>query len=140
MGPTVPACDGMVLMDSFLKECQRLHPPSARTSICDHPWKLCMANAIIWILVSAHRVCISDLNLSNGLFAHIHTLLRHLGNTELIKYGMEQVSHSSRVPTLPSQVELSNDPASTMRTPTHSTVSGSSSVQQLEPRTPGWWT
>ncbi|KAJ5944499.1 Cytochrome P450 [Penicillium verrucosum] len=51
MGPTVPACDGMVLMDSFLKECQRLHPPSA---------------------LSAHRVCISDLNLSNGLFAHTH--------------------------------------------------------------------
>lgn len=32
MGPTVPACDAMVLMDSFLKECQRLHPPAARTS------------------------------------------------------------------------------------------------------------
>ncbi|CAP94697.1 Pc18g04730 [Penicillium rubens Wisconsin 54-1255] len=46
MGPTVPACDGMVLMDSFLKECQRLHPPSA---------------------LSAHRVCISDLKLSNGV-------------------------------------------------------------------------
>ncbi|OQE30129.1 hypothetical protein PENFLA_c003G01276 [Penicillium flavigenum] len=46
MGPTVPACDGMVLMDSFLKECQRLHPPSA---------------------LSAHRVCISDLKLSNGI-------------------------------------------------------------------------
>ncbi|KAJ5468154.1 Cytochrome P450 [Penicillium sp. IBT 31633x] len=45
MGPTVPACDRMVLMDSFLKECQRLHPPSA---------------------LSAHRVCISDLQLSNG--------------------------------------------------------------------------
>ncbi|KGO77244.1 Cytochrome P450 [Penicillium italicum] len=51
MGPTVPACDGMVLLDSFLKECQRLHPPSA---------------------LSAHRVCISDLKLSNGLFSHTH--------------------------------------------------------------------
>ncbi|KAJ5130342.1 Cytochrome P450 [Penicillium bovifimosum] len=45
-GPTVAACDGMVMMDSFLKECQRLHPPSA---------------------LSAHRVCISDLALSNGI-------------------------------------------------------------------------
>ncbi|OQE07414.1 hypothetical protein PENVUL_c013G00897 [Penicillium vulpinum] len=45
MGPTVPACDGMVLTDSFLKECQRLHPPSA---------------------LSAHRVCVNDLKLSNG--------------------------------------------------------------------------
>ncbi|CAG7985038.1 unnamed protein product [Penicillium nalgiovense] len=33
MGPTVPACDGMVMMDSFLKECQRLHPPSARITL-----------------------------------------------------------------------------------------------------------
>ncbi|KAJ5773489.1 Cytochrome P450 [Penicillium paradoxum] len=46
MGPTVAACDGMVRMDSFLKECQRLHPPSA---------------------LSAHRVCISDLKFSNGI-------------------------------------------------------------------------
>ncbi|KAJ5582567.1 Cytochrome P450, partial [Penicillium sp. DV-2018c] len=46
LGPTVAACDGMVLMDSFLKECQRLHPPAA---------------------LSAHRVCISDLKLSNGI-------------------------------------------------------------------------
>ncbi|KAJ6079453.1 hypothetical protein N7467_009206 [Penicillium canescens] len=45
MGPTVLACDAMVLMDSFLKECQRLHPPAA---------------------LSAHRVCVHDLKLSNG--------------------------------------------------------------------------
>jgi hypothetical protein len=31
-----------------------------------------MANAIIWVLVSAHRVCISDLKLSNGLFLRTH--------------------------------------------------------------------
>ena len=29
MGITVAACDKMVLLDSFLKECQRLHPPAA---------------------------------------------------------------------------------------------------------------
>jgi hypothetical protein len=28
-GITVAACDKMVLLDSFLKECQRLHPPAA---------------------------------------------------------------------------------------------------------------
>ncbi|KAJ5184992.1 Cytochrome P450 [Penicillium cf. griseofulvum] len=33
MGPTVLACNSMVLMDSFLKECQRLHPPSARITL-----------------------------------------------------------------------------------------------------------
>lgn len=27
--PTVASCDQMILMDSFLKECQRLHPPAA---------------------------------------------------------------------------------------------------------------
>ncbi|KAJ5723950.1 hypothetical protein N7488_001985 [Penicillium malachiteum] len=47
MGTTLPACDKMVLLDSFLKECQRLHPPAA---------------------VSAHRVCVTDLQLSNGIF------------------------------------------------------------------------
>lgn len=31
--PTVASCDQMILMDSFLKECQRLHPPAASTSI-----------------------------------------------------------------------------------------------------------
>ncbi|KAJ5287680.1 Cytochrome P450 [Penicillium angulare] len=29
MGTSVAACNRMVLMDSFLKECQRLHPPAA---------------------------------------------------------------------------------------------------------------
>lgn len=28
-GPTVSGCNRMVLLDSFLKECQRLHPPAA---------------------------------------------------------------------------------------------------------------
>ncbi|KAJ6171841.1 Cytochrome P450, partial [Penicillium chermesinum] len=42
---SVAACDRMVRLDSFLKECQRLHPPSA---------------------VSAHRVCLEPLELSNG--------------------------------------------------------------------------
>ncbi|KAJ5735491.1 Cytochrome P450, partial [Penicillium malachiteum] len=46
MGTTLPACDKMVLLDSFLKECQRLHPPAA---------------------VSAHRVCVTSLQLSNGV-------------------------------------------------------------------------
>ncbi|KAJ5340933.1 Cytochrome P450 [Penicillium brevicompactum] len=46
LGPTLPACKAMDLMDSFLKECQRLHPPAA---------------------LSAHRVCISDIKLSNGI-------------------------------------------------------------------------
>ncbi|KAJ5709248.1 hypothetical protein N7493_010582 [Penicillium malachiteum] len=46
MGTTLPACDKMVLLDSFLKECQRLHPPAA---------------------VSAHRVCVTALQLSNGI-------------------------------------------------------------------------
>ncbi|KAJ5805578.1 Cytochrome P450 [Penicillium pulvis] len=45
MGITVTACDKMVLLDSFLKECLRLHPPAA---------------------VSAHRVCIKAVPLSNG--------------------------------------------------------------------------
>jgi hypothetical protein len=31
--PTVAICDQMILMDSFLKECQRLHPPAASMSI-----------------------------------------------------------------------------------------------------------
>lgn len=31
--PTVASCDQMILMDSFLKECQRLHPPAASMSI-----------------------------------------------------------------------------------------------------------
>ncbi|KAJ6092660.1 Cytochrome P450 [Penicillium sp. IBT 16267x] len=43
---TVTACDKMVLLDSFLKECQRLHPPAA---------------------VSAHRVCVTAVPLSNGV-------------------------------------------------------------------------
>ncbi|KAJ5095707.1 Cytochrome P450 [Penicillium alfredii] len=46
LGPTVAACDRMILLDSFLKECQRLHPPAA---------------------VSAHRVCVTPLQLSNGI-------------------------------------------------------------------------
>ncbi|KAJ5289891.1 uncharacterized protein N7443_010144, partial [Penicillium atrosanguineum] len=45
-GTTVAGCDQMILLDSFLKECQRLRPPAA---------------------VSAHRVCISELKLSNGI-------------------------------------------------------------------------
>ncbi|KAJ6131482.1 Cytochrome P450, partial [Penicillium sp. IBT 18751x] len=44
-GATVTGCDRMTLLDSFLKECQRLHPPAA---------------------ISAHRVCLSELKLSNG--------------------------------------------------------------------------
>jgi hypothetical protein len=96
-----------------------------------------MANAVVWILVSAHRVCISDLKLSNGSF--LRTLLGQ-GNIELINYGMEQESHSSRAPMLRSQAESSNDPASTIRTQTRSMVSGSSSVQQVEPKIPGWST
>lgn len=32
-GASVPGCDQMILLDSFLKECQRLHPPAASTSI-----------------------------------------------------------------------------------------------------------
>ncbi|KAJ5574298.1 Cytochrome P450 [Penicillium hispanicum] len=46
LGVTVAACDRMVALDSFLKECQRLHPPAA---------------------VSAHRVCVTALELSNGV-------------------------------------------------------------------------
>ncbi|KAJ5751825.1 Cytochrome P450 [Penicillium odoratum] len=46
MGSNVVACDKMVLMDSFLKECQRIHPPAA---------------------VSAHRVCVTEVHLSNGV-------------------------------------------------------------------------
>ncbi|KAJ5500146.1 Cytochrome P450, partial [Penicillium expansum] len=38
MGPTVPACDGMVLMDSFLKECQRLHPPFSTDLKLSNVW------------------------------------------------------------------------------------------------------
>ncbi|KAJ5601449.1 Cytochrome P450 [Penicillium lagena] len=45
-GATVSACNRMKLLDSFLKECQRLHPPAA---------------------VSAHRVCVKPLELSNGI-------------------------------------------------------------------------
>ncbi|KAJ5684364.1 Cytochrome P450 [Penicillium maclennaniae] len=45
-GATVTGCDRMILLDSFMKECQRLHPPAA---------------------ISAHRVCISELKLSNGI-------------------------------------------------------------------------
>ncbi|CAG8054435.1 unnamed protein product [Penicillium salamii] len=33
IGPTLPACKAMVLMDSFLKESQRLHPPAARITL-----------------------------------------------------------------------------------------------------------
>lgn len=33
MGATAAACDQMILLDSFLKECQRLHPPAAGISI-----------------------------------------------------------------------------------------------------------
>lgn len=32
-GTTVTGCDRMILLDSFLKECQRLHPPAASMSI-----------------------------------------------------------------------------------------------------------
>lgn len=32
-GATVTGCDRMILLDSFLKECQRLHPPAAGMSI-----------------------------------------------------------------------------------------------------------
>lgn len=32
-GVTIAACDQMILLDSFLKECQRLHPPAAGMSI-----------------------------------------------------------------------------------------------------------
>ncbi|KAJ6021873.1 hypothetical protein N7540_007377, partial [Penicillium herquei] len=46
MRTTLPAYDKMVLLDSFLKECQRLHPPAA---------------------VSAHRVCVTALQFSNGI-------------------------------------------------------------------------
>ncbi|CAI7570738.1 unnamed protein product [Penicillium manginii] len=45
-GATVPACNQMILLDSFLKECQRLHPPAA---------------------ISAHRVCVKALEFSNGI-------------------------------------------------------------------------
>jgi hypothetical protein len=31
-GATIPGCDQMILLDSFLKECQRLHPPAAGMS------------------------------------------------------------------------------------------------------------
>lgn len=33
LGVTVAACNRMVALDSFLKECQRLHPPAAGMSI-----------------------------------------------------------------------------------------------------------
>ncbi|CAG8336124.1 unnamed protein product [Penicillium salamii] len=33
LGPTLPACKAMILMDSFLKESQRLHPPAARITL-----------------------------------------------------------------------------------------------------------
>ncbi|KAM3543201.1 hypothetical protein ARSEF1564_003918 [Beauveria bassiana] len=33
LGPTVEACDKMVYLDSFLKECQRLHPPAASVTL-----------------------------------------------------------------------------------------------------------
>ncbi|KAJ5156159.1 Cytochrome P450 [Penicillium capsulatum] len=46
-GVSVAACDQMILLDSFFKECQRLHPPAA---------------------VSAHRVCVKPLELSNEQF------------------------------------------------------------------------
>jgi hypothetical protein len=65
MGPTVAACDGMVMMDSFLKECQRLHPPSARMLISPRE-SLTRLTQNTPNIVSAHRVCISDLKLSNG--------------------------------------------------------------------------
>lgn len=32
-GVSVAGCDRMILLDSFLKECQRLHPPAAGMSI-----------------------------------------------------------------------------------------------------------
>lgn len=32
-GATLSGCDRMVLLDSFLKECQRLHPPAAGLSL-----------------------------------------------------------------------------------------------------------
>lgn len=31
--PTVASCDQMILLDSFLKECQRVHPPAASIRI-----------------------------------------------------------------------------------------------------------
>ncbi|KAJ5693214.1 hypothetical protein N7462_002637 [Penicillium macrosclerotiorum] len=46
-GPTAIACDQMILLDSFLKECLRMHPPAA---------------------LSAHRVCVAAFKLSNGIY------------------------------------------------------------------------
>jgi cytochrome P450 len=34
---TVASCDQMILLDSFLKECQRVHPPAAGISIFPAP-------------------------------------------------------------------------------------------------------
>ena len=36
-GVSVAGCDRMILLDSFLKECQRLHPPAAGMSIWPAP-------------------------------------------------------------------------------------------------------
>lgn len=67
-GVTVAACDKLVLLDSFLKECQRLHPPAAG---------MCMPRPIpvmsgpannYYPVVSAHRVCVKAVPLSNGEF------------------------------------------------------------------------
>ncbi|KAJ5389974.1 Cytochrome P450 [Penicillium cataractarum] len=69
--PTVASCDQMILMDSFLKECQRLHPPAA---------------------ISAHRVCVTELQLSNGITLKPGT---HVG----VPSGI--IQHSSTVYTDP---------------------------------------
>lgn len=76
MGTTVAACDKMVLLDSFLKECQRLHPPAAG---------MCMPRPIpvmsgpannYYPAVSAHRVCVKAVPLSNGdSFLSYNTML-----------------------------------------------------------------
>lgn len=62
---TATSCDQMILLDSFLKECQRLHPPAASKSI--QRVGTCSGDlANDGSAVSAHRVCVNALELSNG--------------------------------------------------------------------------
>ena len=63
---TVEACDEMILLDSFLKECQRMHPPAAGMPIRRATGTWGRLGLTASPAVSAHRVCITALALSNG--------------------------------------------------------------------------
>lgn len=66
MGTTIEACNRMTLLDSFLKECQRLHPPAAGMHASTQSLNRDHGSTELTLPVSAHRVCIKPLLLSNG--------------------------------------------------------------------------